>query len=417
VKENQPLQNINSPGKTWASRLDTIGAVSGAALPIGLVIGSTGFELAIGVGILCWLVRSLIAGKESFRRIFSHPFFLPLIAWHLSILLSLVWNGPGSKGWGHDVAILRIGLFVFAMLDISQRKPVVKWMVRGLACAVGFAAVNLVAVYLFGHDLIGNTLADYSNKLREAGRISAINAYAAPLFLWWGISDKTLGKKERGLMLAVGGVAFVHLIQTRIRTAILAVVCGMVFLIYRRFRDRIPLWTVLCVITGLFTATAWILASNYKTLNLFSMYDRVYFWKVSIAMWKSHPWVGVGVSAWMDAYHNLAKSGAIAAFTAPDGTVWHTKEVYHAHNLPLMLLSATGIPGILSFTWLYVRATKCVLSRQTGFRAGMVAWPVVILVIGLTGFNIYSSSYLALFAFLLVTMGSNGAAIKPSSDT
>lgn len=415
MKGNHPLPGIDPGGKNWAARFDTIGAAFGALLPIGLVLGSTGFESAIGVGILCWLVRSLITGKESFRWIVSHPFFLPLAIWYASILLSLVCNGPGSKGWGHDVAILRIPLFVSAMLDISQRKPVVKWMVWGLAGAVGFAAINLAAAYLLPHDLIGNTLADYSSKLRVAGRISAVNAYAAPFFLWWGISDETLGKKVRGLILAVATVAFAHLIQLQVRTSILGAVCGIVFLICWRYRKHIRLWAALCTIAGLLAGAALILASSYKTLNLYSMYDRFYYWKVSIAMWKSHPWVGVGISAWMDAYHELAKSGVIPAFTAPDGTVWQTGEVYHAHNLPLMLLSATGIPGALAFAWLYIRAAKCVLSLQTGFRAGMVAWPVVILAIGLTGFNIYSSSYLGLFALLLVLMGSSGPTVETPS--
>ena len=41
-----------------------------------------------------------------------------------------------------------------------------------------------------------------------------------------------------------------------------------------------------------------------------------------------------------------------------------------------------------------------------GYRIGLVAWPAVFLIIGITGFNIYHSWYQALLAFFLVLIGS-----------
>lgn len=91
-----------------------------------------------------------------------------------------------------------------------------------------------------------------------------------------------------------------------------------------------------------------------------------------------------------------------------NGTIWQEDQAYHAHNLALMLLSATGLLGTAAFAWLYVRVSKLALSDQSGFRAGMAAWPVVLLGIGLTGWNIYSSwgrcwliglSFLSLYYF------------------
>ena len=214
------------------------------------------------------------------------------------------------------------------------------------------------------------------------------------------MSGSDLGKKKRALILGIATVACLQLLQTRIRTAMLAAACGMGFVVYRRFRKYIPLWAALTAITGLLAAAVWVLVADHNTLNLFSIYDRIYFWKVSWAMWKQHPFVGVGVSGWMNAYKALAAH--ISAFVAPDGTVWHHQTVYHAHNLLLMLLSSTGLTGTAAFIWLYAKAAKYALSSQAGFYAGMAAWPIVIIGIGFTGNNIYSSGYLALLSFLLV---------------
>ena len=388
----------------WRLRLDTAGAVCGASVPIGLVIGSTGFEGLIILTTIFWILRSALTGTHAFRKSFSHPLAVPLAVWYGAILISLAWNGPGSKGWGHDIVIVRFGLFILAMLDISDRRPALRWMVWGLMAGVGFASINTIAAYLFGVDLMGNPLARYTLKLREAARIAHTSAYALPFFIGWGITDKTLSRRTRSLIISVGIVAGLQLMQTQIRTALLASVSGMLFLLAYHAKHRISARIFWGIILGLAVAVG-LFFKTIGSLSLESMYDRIYYWKVSWAMWQDHPLLGVGISAWTDAYKELARTGAISAFTAPDGTIWQEGQIYHAHNLLLMLLSATGLLGTTAFTWLYIRISKLALSDQTGFRAGMAAWPVVLLGIGLTGFNIYSSSYLSLFAFLLAMMG------------
>ncbi len=399
-----PNTGTENPRANWTRRLDTASTVCGALVPVGLVAGSTGFEGLIILTTIFWIIRSALAGPQSFRKSASHPVALPLAVWYGAILISLAWNGPGAKGWGHDIAIIRFGLFILAMLDISDRRPTLRWMVRGLMAGVCFAGINTIAAYLFGVDLLGNPLARYTLKLREAARIAHTSAYAFPFFIGWGITDKNLDRRTRSLIIGLGIVAGLQLMQTHIRTALLASVLGMLFSLAYHARHRIPariFWSIISGI-GILVGLFFILAD---TLSPESMYDRIYYWKVSWVMWLEHPLFGVGISAWTDAYSELAQTGAVSAFTAPDGSVWQLGQIRHAHNLLLMLLSATGLFGTAAFAWLYVRVSKLVFSNQDGFRAGMAAWPVVLLCIGLTGFNIYSSSYLSLFAFLAAMMG------------
>ena len=259
------------PRARWTLRLDTAGAVCGASVPIGLVIGSSGFEGLIILATIFWIIRSALMGVHAFRKSVSHPLAVPLAVWYGAVLISLAWNGPGSKGWGHDAALVRFGLFILAMLDMSDRRPVLRWMVRGLMAGVGFAGINTIAAYLFGVDLIGNPLARYTLKLREAARIAHTSAYALPFFIGWGITDKSLSRRTRSLIIGVGIVAGLQLMQTQIRTALLASVSGLLFLLAYHAKHLIPsriFWGILLglgITVGLFFQTVGAL-SNYMSV-------------------------------------------------------------------------------------------------------------------------------------------------------
>ncbi|MCK5520178.1 MAG: hypothetical protein KAI81_03620 [Candidatus Marinimicrobia bacterium] len=75
---------------------------------------------------------------------------------------------------------------------------------------------------------------------------------------------------------------------------------------------------------------------------------------------------------------------------------------YHAHNLVIQLLTSTGLLGYLAFCWLFVSSCRAIFTDFSGWRAGLFSWPVVFLVSGLVGANIYASDYQPLVAFFLV---------------
>jgi hypothetical protein len=83
-----------------------------------------------------------------------------------------------------------------------------------------------------------------------------------------------------------------------------------------------------------------------------------------------------------------------------------------------MLLSCTGILGLISFLWLFVTCIWAAVKNSMPWKYGLAAWPVVFLVYGLAGSNIYSSWYQALFAFFAVlnlTSGSENIQVQKSS--
>ena len=389
----------------WANRLDKICAVSGSMVPVGLVVGNIGFESMIGIVGICWLVRAVLIKDRACQRILLHPLVVPWIIWYGSIIISLLLNGPGSKGWAHDIVFFRYLLFGIALLDISKRLPIAKYFLFGLAAGVVWAALNTISAYVMGHDLIGKPLIRYTGKLKEASRISGMSAYAVPFFLTWGILDARLSKKMKAIIISVSLIAFIQLLQTHVRTAILASLVGIFFCTAIFVRRRISTKAALGLVLGILLAVG--LFSHYGGMwNLESFYDRIYYWKVTWAIWEEHPVTGVGISSFQDAYKEMAASGKVGGYFAPNGQTYQLPEQTHAHNLFFMVISCTGLFGLAAFVWLFIKALGLVFRNIDGYRIGLVSWPAVFLMIGITGFNIFHSWYQALLAFFLVLIGS-----------
>lgn len=389
----------------WAFRLDKFCAIAGALIPVGLVIGNIGFGSMVSLVGLCWIIRCFLAKENPLGRTIKHPIVIPWIAWFASIVLSLLWNGAGSKGWAHDFVFVRFVIFGLALLDISRRLPVRKYLLYGLAAGVIWAAINMTSAYVLGYDTLGKPLIRYTGKLKEAARIAGMTAYASPLFLAWGTFDEKLSKKKKSIVIGIGLIAFILVLQTHVRTAIIASSAGIFFCLAYFVRRRVSIGFALTVVSLLLLAVG-VFFQVGRMSNLSSFYDRIYYWKVVWAIWLEHPVLGVGISSFQDAYREMATSGAVSEYVGPDGTVYNLAQQTHAHNLFLMVISCTGLLGLAAFSWLFVNAIRLVVTNLSGFRMGLISWPIVFLVIGLTGFNIYHSEYQALLAFFLVLIGS-----------
>lgn len=391
----------NAGKQVWERWCDDVCLWAGALMPVGVVIGNMVFEVMVALTGVVWLSRAAVVRQNPLKTFQRYPLLTPWVVWFLAVMASLVVNGPGSKGWAHDVVIIRYVIFGMALLDVGERRPMGKYLVRGFMAAVIVASVNTFAAYSIGADLLGRPLSRYTGKLGEALRISGIVSYGVPFFVTWGFLDKNLSKKAKAGILAISFLAFAQLLQTRMRTPILASLGGVLFAL------------LFTSIRGQFSRLGWLLASllivgalaAFQYAGLWdptNLFYRLYIWKVSWTVFLHHPVFGVGVSSFREAYHQVAASGAIAPILAPSGKVLVMPEQTHAHNLALMLLSSTGVVGFSCFIWLFVRFCREAFRPAAGWRLGLVGWPVSILVAGLTGENIYYSWYQAMMAFLFV---------------
>ncbi|MBW1698395.1 MAG: O-antigen ligase family protein [Deltaproteobacteria bacterium] len=384
-------------------RLDKVCAIAGALVPVGLVMGNVAFESMIGLVGCGWLLRCIIQKERPFA-LFKHSLVLPWLAWLVAIAVSLFWNGAGSKGWVHDLVFFRYMLYVVALLDVSKRLPVERYLLLGFAAGVLWAAINTASAYTMGFDLLGKPLIRYTGKLKEASRISGMSAYAGPFFIAWGLLDTMISKKLRVVLCTIGLLSMVQLFQTHVRTAILAAVIGVVFCSLFFLKKHVSLKAAVALSLALIFSV-FVSFHVQKQFRLDTLYDRVFFWKVAFTIWQSQPVLGVGISSFQDAYKEVANSEEMTGFKAPDGTIYRAREQTHAHNLFLMLMACTGLLGLAAFLWLFINAVVFIFRDLRGYRLGLAVWPVVFLAIGLTGFNIYHSWYQALLAFFIVLIG------------
>jgi len=394
--------------RQWALSLDRFCMVIGSLLPVGIIVGNAGFESIIALVDIAWILRWVALQENPFpKETIMHPLIRPWMLWFGTILVSLLINGQGIDGWVHDIVYIRYLLFVVALIDISQRLPVQKYLILGLVAGVVWAAINILSAHMIGYDLFGRPLSRYVGKLKESARIAGLFAYVAPFFLGWAALDKTMSLKWKFFVACVGILALTLVFQTHIRTAFLASVAGIAtfsaYFIYKKSK-----WAII-ILTLFFAVFAFLAMPRLPYFkDLSSIYDRIYIWKVALAMWQEHPLFGVGVASFQDVYKSVAASGIVAPFYAPDGHIFNCPEAMHAHNLFLMLLACGGIAGFCMFLWLFVNAVRLVCTHTDGWRLGLIPWPVVALLIGLTGSSIYHNWYQAVFAYFIVLTGCTG---------
>ncbi len=384
----------------WAAGLDGYCAVMGGLLPLGLVIGNVGFELVVSTVVLFWIVRSVIVRQNPWPKLFKQPLVIPWLAWLAIVYISLLWNGAGNKGWGHDIALIRYFLYVAALIDISGRKPLLKYFLIGMAAAVLWGLINTLLAYAIGFDMFGRSLNRYSWKIKDASRISSVAAYVGPFFIVWGLFDRRLLPAGRALVVMVGAIAMGQLFFIQVRTVEVAAITGIfaacIYVIHKRFG---VIYTLSLGVGG--AVMLWLFLRFGPKINLDSIYDRIGYWKVVWTMWRENPILGVSVSGWQDAYKAMASSNAISPFIDPAGRSWKALEAAHAHSLYLQILSSTGLLGLAGFLWLFVAGLRLVIRKIKICGHALLTWPVIFLVIGLTGWNIYGSQYQTLFAFFM----------------
>jgi O-antigen ligase len=397
-------------------RADQWVAVLAGCVPVAIVLGVVVFEFFISVTGLVWLVTRFKSvawrGREG---LFQHPLVFPLAGWLAVVMFSRLANGGTAFQFAHDFAFLRFPLFVVAISDISRRMPVHRYLIGGLIAGIAFGALNLACAHLVGHDFIGKPLSRYVGKLKEGARIGGMCAYAAPFLVLWSLFDQNLSQKQRLWLIIFGFAGLGLLVSSRIRTALMASIIGLAggALIQLAIRKRIKPAVVLglLLLAGL---GAWGVIRMQPGFG--SIYDRVYFWKVSWQIWLHHPVFGVGISSFNEAHRLIAESNIVAPFIAPNGIVYHYVDARHAHNLFLQLLACNGILGFGVFGWLFWRTIQILRDSRTVWRAGLWAWPLVCLAIGLTGWNIYDPFYTSVVFYFLALISISSPVVPTKSS-
>ncbi len=390
---------MNRDRSDFGLGMDRWVAVMGSLVPVGLVLGVVVYEAFISLTGLVWLISRLKFPADK-NHIVHNALFWPIFGWFGVVLLSRLVNWGTPFQFAHDLAFIRFPLFAVAMWDVSGRIPVHRYLIGGMLAGIAYAMLNLLSAHMFGHDFIGKPLSRYVSKLNEGARIGGFCAYAAPFLLLWGGGDRTLDRRQRLGLVAVGLIAALLVISSQVRTAAMAGVVGFLggFFVLLVLRKQLKARSIL-VLCGVALIGAW---GVYRIQPSFgSIYDRIYFWEVSWNVWVQNPLVGVGISSFNDAYRIVAESGKVADFAAPNGMVYRSVNPRHAHNLFLQLMACNGLLGLGVFGWIFGRVVQTVRKRLAPWHTGLLSWPFVCVMVGLTGWNIYDPFYTTVIFYFL----------------
>jgi putative inorganic carbon (HCO3(-)) transporter len=69
--------------------------------------------------------------------------------------------------------------------------------------------------------------------------------------------------------------------------------------------------------------------------------ERIYMWRSGIAMWREHPWLGVGPGGVKREYRHYTQAEALR------------KRTGHVHNSALQILVELGVAGLLAWLWIW----------------------------------------------------------------
>jgi O-antigen ligase len=129
--------------------------------------------------------------------------------------------------------------------------------------------------------------------------------------------------------------------------------------------------------------------------------ERLYMWRSGLAMWRTHPLLGLGPGGVKREY---------AGYALPEAAKKHTG---HVHNTPLQILVERGILGLATWLWLfgafYLRAIGLLRglpresARERALVAGSLAAITGFLVAGLSEYN-FGDTEVVLVAWTIIAL-------------
>ncbi|MEN8141610.1 MAG: O-antigen ligase family protein, partial [Thermodesulfobacteriota bacterium] len=388
-----------------SQRLDHSCIFLASLIPIGVMVGPVIYDGFLSLVVLLWLTRLAISRDGVVLGASGRAVLIPYLAWYGAIVLSLLVNvAPSLDAWGHDIGFVRFLLFIVALVDISGRHNVVRPLIFGLLAFVLYAWFNYLMVVTMGHDLAGKEIFYYQDNQKIASRIASVGQFAATFFACWALNDRDLsGRKKISLwVFAIAVLLLIFVVGSR--TAVISSASGLfcAFLFWGRRKIVVHGLAGAGLGLAIVAVLHFIFNDNQLDIRLNTLYHRLDIWRVSIHIWLDRPIFGTSVAEFKAVFEQVTASTDIFATGQRFCQLITTDKAYHAHNLVIQLLTATGLVGYLTFCWLFVAACRAIVSDFRGWRVGLLVWPVVMLVEGLTGHDIYASDYQPLVAYFLV---------------
>jgi O-antigen ligase len=306
-----------------------------------------------GMEILAWLLVVIRVAYRA-RQKYLPPFEigLPALGLFLTVAVGLLLN-PGGRGFFFQLGFLRWIplLYVFADTLAEYWSPEVeRHLVKVWTIMVLISGAYALFQTVTGIDFIrpaAHVVAYEGGVWRPTGFFSRSLSFAysfgfsylalsLPRFRWpplfWG--------------WAVAGLGLATVVGTEARGAWLGLLAaGLVFCLVARPRYFIGFVALVAIIGAGMLASHTALGEKLGRMLSLTMDNssdiRVHLWRAYYAMWKDHPFFGIGL---------LQGDLNLPAYYAKLGI--HEEFVSHSHNVYLQWLAGAGVFGLFFYLWL-----------------------------------------------------------------
>lgn len=376
-----------------------------AAFVLGLGFSITLAQVALTLLTLSWLVK--LCDRKA-REALRWPLWRPVLAFGaVSVVSALFAPHPGEGLVACKRLLLVAAVYVMAEEFDSAGKA--ERFLSALALAVAGAAV----VGLLQVSLCPGPEADYGFPRWLYHRCARARGFFSSYMTLAGVLSLTLlatlprlllGRTFRPWFALEWFVSLAGLAATYTRGAWIGFATGVLALCPAIRRRRWLLAAGFLMVGVVVMAGPQHLRERVVTMTNpddVTVKERIYMWRSGIAMWREHPWLGVGPGGVKREYRNYAQAEALKRRTG------------HLHNSALQILVELGVAGLLAWLWIWaaffteaVRLFRRLPAAAIGERAlvaGSIAAITGFLVAGTAEHN-FGDSEVVMLAWVIVAL-------------
>ncbi len=316
-------------------------------------------EVAIVVAVLFWIVRGIVGRRRpspagpSLRLLHAGT-----IAWAVASILSVLFAEERGASWAKLVKLLPIGLLFYLPRALGTEA---RLRHAAGALLVGGAITSAYGIAYYLNDpstRLGGFIGFY---MTTAGVLLLTALAGAALLVTRGV-----GGNVRRIAWGSVPVVLVALVLTDTRGAWIGLFAGLLalgFLVARRLAAiPVVLLALLLLVPGKPRETALSAVDLRHPRNR----ERLFMWKAGLAIFRDHPWTGVGLSG-MDRIYRR--------YQDPQSK----ERPPHLHSVPIQLLAGMGIAGFVAWVFLFGSMLAWMLrAREGGTRGPPIARALVL---------------------------------------
>jgi O-antigen ligase len=302
-----------------------------------------GVHIAIGIAAAAALALWVATRRWPLART---PADAAMAAFALACVLSTLTSATPAASAMTLRKLLLLPLAHLVVLACDGHRERARTMLRVFVAAIACVALVAAARFLIAEHAVDTRLRSTGHYMTFAGLQLMAACVAA------GAATARIGRR-RWLYAGVTAVLLTALVLSFTRSAWLGALAAAGVILWRRSRRAlvaVPLvvGALLVVAPAAYRERAWSAFDPQHPTNA----DRLRLWRAGVAIWRDHPWTGVGLVDLAPYYERYR--------TTAEGRVHG-----HLHDNALQILATTGALGLLAFLWLMVA-----YGRIAGARAG-----------------------------------------------